>query len=325
MFKGYGTGAMDYIVKPYDPVILLSKVLAFLQLHRQRAEIQRQTNRLEQLVGERTAELQRVNDRLLREISERRRAEDEVRQLNDGLERLVAERTRQLEAVNKELEAFAYSVSHDLRAPLRAVEGFSQALLEDYQAALDARGKDYLQRASGEARRMARLIEDLLVLSRVTRAEMSLERVDLSALALEVVEMLRRGDPSRRVGVEVQDGLVARADPRLLRQLLENLLGNAWKFTSRREEARIEFGAEGPAGAETFFVRDNGAGFDMEYAGKLFAPFQRLHAMTEFPGTGVGLSTVQRIVTRHGGRAWAEGAPGEGATFYFTLAPPEER
>lgn len=319
MFKGYGLGAMDYIVKPYDPIILLSKVLAFLELHRQRAEIQRQSSHLEDLVGERTAQLERVNERLMQEIAERKRAEDEVRKLNDDLEILVAERTRQLEAVNKELEAFAYSVSHDLRAPLRAVEGFSQALLEDYQSALDDKGKDYLLRVSAEARRMAQLIQDLLVLSRVTRAEMSFQPVDFSALAMTVVEMLRRGEPSRQVEVNLAPGLATRGDPRLLRQVLENLLGNAWKFTSRTDGAWIEFGSERKDGLETYFVRDNGAGFDMEYANKLFVPFQRLHGMTEFPGTGVGLSTVQRIVARHGGRAWAEGAVGQGATFYFTL------
>ena len=319
MFKGYGIGAMDYIVKPYDPVVLLSKVLAFLELHRQRAEIQRQTNHLEEVVSERTVALKLMNDRLMQEIADRTRAEDAVRKLNDDLEALVAERTRQLKAVNKELEAFAYSVSHDLRAPLRAVEGFSQALLEDYRDALDAQGKDYLQRVSSEARRMAQLIQDLLVLSRVTRAEMNLQPVDLTALAMDVLEMLRSGEPSRQVQVQVAEGLAACGDPQLLRQVLENLLGNAWKFTSHREQARIEVGSEQRDGTETFWIRDNGAGFDMDYSEKLFVPFLRLHGMTEFPGTGVGLSTVQRIIARHGGRVWADAAVDQGATFYFTL------
>lgn len=319
MFKGYGIGAMDYIVKPYDPVVLLSKVLAFLELHRQRAEIQRQTNHLEEVVSERTVALKLMNDRLMQEIADRTRAEDAVRKLNDDLEALVAERTRQLKAVNKELEAFAYSVSHDLRAPLRAVEGFSQALLEDYRDALDAQGKDYLQRVSSEARRMAQLIQDLLVLSRVTRAELNLQPVDLTALAMDVLEMLRSGEPSRQVQVQVAEGLAACGDPQLLRQVLENLLGNAWKFTSHREQARIEVGSEQRDGTETFWIRDNGAGFDMDYSEKLFVPFLRLHGMTEFPGTGVGLSTVQRIIARHGGRVWADAAVDQGATFYFTL------
>jgi len=319
MFKGYGIGAMDYIVKPYDPVVLLSKVLAFLELHRQRAEIQRQTNHLEEVVSERTVALKLMNDRLMQEIADRTRAEDEVRKLNDDLEALVAERTRQLKAVNKELEAFAYSVSHDLRAPLRAVEGFSQALLEDYTDALDAQGKDYLKRVSSEARRMAQLIQDLLILSRVTRAEMNLQPVDLTALATDIFEMLRSGEPSRQVQVHVAPGLAAHGDPRLLRQVLENLLGNAWKFTSNRQDARVDFGSEARDGSQTFWVRDNGAGFDMEYADKLFTPFLRLHGMTEFPGTGVGLSTVQRIIARHGGQIWADAAVDQGATFYFTL------
>lgn len=324
MFKGYGIGAMDYIVKPYDPIVLLSKVLAFLELDRQRAEIQRQRTHLEDIVFDRTRELNQVNEKLLQEISDRKRAEEEVRKLNDDLELLVNRRTAQLEAVNKELEAFAYSVSHDLRAPLRAIEGFSQALLEDYQAALDEQGKDYLQRVSGEARRMAQLIQDLLVLSRVTRAEMSFQPVDLSSLALNVVEMLRQGDPSHHVDVSVAKGLTADGDPHLLRQVLDNLLGNAWKFTVRTENARIELASQNLEENDTYFVRDNGAGFDMAYADKLFSPFQRLHGMTEFPGTGIGLSTVQRIITRHGGRVWAEGAVGRGATFYFTLGDKTE-
>ena len=319
MFKGYGIGAVDYIVKPYDPVILLSKILAFLELDQQRTEVQRQRNHLEEIVGERTVELRRVNDKLLAEIAERKKAEQEVHQLNQELERLVARRTAQLEAANQELEAFAYSVSHDLRAPLRAVEGFSQALLEDYRSALDDQGRDFLQRVSGEARRMAQLIQDLLLLSRVTRAEMDFQPIDLSALAEEVIAELRRREPARRVAVEVAPGLAAQGDARLLRQALENLLGNAWKFTGRRREARIEVGAAPQQGGLCFFVRDNGAGFDMAYADKLFVPFQRLHRMDEFTGTGVGLSTVQRIIARHGGRIWADSAPEAGTTFCFTL------
>jgi light-regulated signal transduction histidine kinase (bacteriophytochrome) len=310
---------VDYIVKPYDHVVLLSKVLAFLELDRRRMEIEERSRRLEEVVDERTGELRRVNERLVREIADRKNAEQEVRDLNEHLEELVRQRTAQLETVNTELEAFAYSVSHDLRAPLRAVEGFSQALLEDYADVLDDQGRDYLGRVSTEARRMAALIHDLLVLSRVTRATMSWEHVDLGATALRVVDGLRAGGEERSVDVRVEDGLEARGDPRLLGQAMENLVGNAWKFTSRTEGARIEVGSETRGGEHVYFVRDNGAGFDMEYAGKLFTPFQRLHAMHEFSGTGVGLSIVQRIVRRHGGRVWAEGVEGEGATFFFTL------
>lgn len=319
MFKGYDIGAVDYIVKPYDPVVLLSKVLAFLELDRQRSEIQDRKNRLEEIVEERTLELTRLNAQLRREISERKRAEAEVRKLNDGLEILVGRRTAQLEAVNKELEAFAYSVSHDLRAPLRAVEGFSRALTENYEAVLDKQGKDYLNKVSGEAGRMNRLIQDLLNLSRITRTEMRFQTVDLTGLTLDIVDMLQQGEPSRRVAVAIAEDLRTHGDPNLLRQLFENLLGNAWKFTGRREDAEIEVGSFKREGHDVYFVRDNGAGFNMEYADKLFVPFQRLHGTAEFSGTGVGLSTVQRIVTRHGGRVWAEGTEGRGAAFFFTI------
>ena len=226
----------------------------------------------------------------------------------------------QLAAVNQELEAFAYSVSHDLRAPLRAIEGFGQALLEDCLEQLDAQGRDYLQRVCGEARRMAQLIDDLLLLSRVTRAELHLEPVDLSALAADIVARLRQAEPERQVDIEIEPDLRATGDARLLGQALDNLLGNAWKFTGRRDRARIRFGRQD----EAFAVQDNGAGFDMRYADKLFTPFQRLHAMDEFPGTGVGLSTVQRIVARHGGRLWCKGELDAGASFYFTLGGGEE-
>jgi light-regulated signal transduction histidine kinase (bacteriophytochrome) len=229
-------------------------------------------------------------------------------------------RTLELQTANKELEAFCFSVSHDLRAPLRSIDGFSDVLLKEYQDKLDEQGQRYLQRVRSATLRMGQLIDDLLGLSRVTRTEMRREDVDLTAAAREVVIELRRLEPERNVEVTIAEGLAAQGDPQLLRQVLENLLGNAWKYTSKQAAARIEIGScRGRNGRPAFFVRDNGAGFDMSYANKLFGVFQRLHSPSEFPGTGVGLATVQRIVQRHGGEVWAEGSVGLGATFYFTL------
>ena len=245
----------------------------------------------------------------------------QVQEANQRLEARVAERTARLEAANKELEAFSYSVSHDLRTPLRSIAGFSQALLEDAGDRLDPKGQDYLQRVRGAAQRMGELIDDLLHLSRVGRAELRRNRVDLSEIGHAVATELRKTHPDRRVDVDVQDGLVAMADRRLMQIVLENLLGNAWKFTANVDPARILFGSQHSGGDAVYFIRDNGAGFDMTYADKLFRPFQRLHTAADFAGTGIGLATVHRIVDRHGGRVWAEGAVGAGATVYFTLPP----
>lgn len=235
------------------------------------------------------------------------------------LERRVAERTAELQEANRELESFSYSVSHDLRAPLRSIDGFSQALLEDHAEVLPAKGRDYLGRIRDSAQRMGELIDDLLQLSRVSRAEVRRARVDITTLARSVLTELEKTEPSRHVDVDVQEGLVAQADSRLLRIVLENLLGNAWKFTAKAVHPKIEFRASVESGELVYHVRDNGAGFDMAYANKLFGPFQRLHLERDFPGTGIGLATVQRIIRRHGGRVWAEGEVGRGATLSFTL------
>lgn len=257
-------------------------------------------------------------------LQARRRAwaEAQLRRLNRELESRIAQRTAQLEVANKELEAFAYSVSHDLRAPLRGIDGFSQALMEDYGDQLDASGRHYLSRVRAGTQRMGLLIDDLLRLSRVSRAQMERTPIDLTAMARGVLEELRQQDPGRAVDIEVAEGLSATGDPQLIRVVMDNLLGNAWKYTGKRERARIQVGSCGADGEVAFFVKDDGAGFDMAYAHKLFGVFQRLHGAEEFPGTGIGLATVSRIVHRHGGRIWAEGEPEKGATFYFTL--PEE-
>ncbi|NZA27572.1 CHASE domain-containing protein [Luteimonas sp. SJ-92] len=254
------------------------------------------------------------------DVSERLRAEAQVHALNRTLELRVAARTRELRQANQELESFAYSVSHDLRAPLRTIDGFGRMLAERFGNALDDSGHDYLRRIRAATARMDGLIDALLKMSRLSRAELKRVPVDLSRMAEEIVAELRQADPGREVEVVVAPGLQAEGDAALLRNLLENLLGNAWKFTAGATPARLEFGADPHAeGGQRFFVRDNGAGFAQEYADKLFRPFQRLHGQEEFPGHGIGLASVKRIVDRHGGEVHGEGRPGQGACFRFTL------
>jgi signal transduction histidine kinase len=280
MGRGYDLGAVDFVFAPVVPAILRAKVSVFVELYK---------------------------------------AQQELRRYRTQLERLVQERTTALTAINRELEAFSYSVSHDLRAPLLSFDGLNQSLLKDYGDSLDPRAKDYLQRMRRASERMTSVFDGLQTLFRLTSGEIHRETTDISAMAAEIVEEMRAADPNRKVDVSVGEGLTAFGDPRLLRILMTNLISNAWKFTSKEPAARVEIGAEIVDGDTRLFVRDNGVGFDMIYAHKLFGAFQRLHSQSDFPGVGIGLATVRRIVNRHGGRAWAEGAVGEGATFYFVL------
>jgi two-component system, NtrC family, sensor kinase len=311
MIQGLGAGADDYIAKSGDLDLVRARV---------RAQIRRK-----QFEDEHRA----VREQLLRAEYEANQARTalEVAQTRAALSEQLESKNTELEIKNEELESFSYSVAHDLRAPLRSIDGFSLALLEECGDKLDQAGKEYLQYVRQSTQHMARLIDDLLALSRVTRSALECAETDVSSIARGVAARLAKGCPDRRVDVIVADELVANCDHRLLTIVFENLIGNAWKFTGKRADARIEIGAiEGTkaikatrAGPRTYFVRDNGAGFDMSYASKLFGVFQRLHSVAEFEGTGIGLATVQRIVRRHGGRIWAEGAVGRGATFYFTL------
>jgi len=257
--------------------------------------------------------------KVARDITSRVRAEHEIRRLNTDLEQRVIKRTGELEAANKELESFSYSVSHDLRAPLRTIHGFSRILSKNLAGQLDDEARDNLERICAAAKHMSQLIDDILKLSKVTRTGLNHESVDLSELARTVIQNLQQAEPDRVVEVIIREGLVVQGDAHLLQVLLDNLLGNAWKFTGKCTAPRIELGVTEQEGEPCFFVRDNGAGYDVSFATKLFGAFQRLHGTDEFPGTGIGLATVQRVVNRHGGRVWSVGEVDQGATFYFTL------
>jgi DNA-binding response OmpR family regulator len=299
MIEGLAAGADDYISKSGEFEVLRARVRA--QLRRKQFEDETRSIREELL----RKELEAAEAQAAREIAETRAA-------------LMQE----LERKNEELEAFSYSVAHDLRAPLRGIDGFSEALLQDFGEELMPQARHYLHRVRASAERMRELIDDLLQLSRVGRADLSRARINLSEIATQVFAELQRADPDRRVVGQIEEGLTTDADSHLMRVAMENLLGNAWKFTSKVDPGEIHVGAFEHERGASFFVRDNGAGFNMEYAEKLFRPFQRLHRERDFPGTGIGLATVHRVIDRHGGRVWAESSVGRGATFYFTIPPP---
>ena len=280
MGRGYDLGAVDFVFAPVVPAILRAKVAVFVELYR---------------------------------------AQQELRRYRSQLEVLVEERTTALTAINRELEAFSYSVSNDLRAPLLAFDGLSQALLDEYGTKLDKKAKDYLQRMRRASQRMASVFEGLQSLFRLTSGEIHREPLDITALAKDVTAEIRAEDPARKVRVEIAEGMTASGDKRLVRILLANLLNNAWKFTGPETAPKIQVGTEIVDGESRVYVRDNGVGFDMIYVHRLFGAFQRLHSQSDFEGAGIGLATARRIINRHGGRIWAEGAVGEGATFYFVL------
>ena len=316
-------GADLFLVKPQETHVFLHEIADLLDRHQLEnkppavAEIDddsfyRQYNvRLVHKLEDKLAEIEQKNRQLAAK-------EAALREANEALERRVAERTAELTQLNQELSAFNYSVSHDLRSPLFHAGGFAEALLEDNWDQLDEQGRDYLKRISKATSRMADMIDALLQLSRLSQGEFKRQSVDLGALAEAELARLREQDPGREVEISIAPGLEVYGDSRLLEILIDNLVGNAWKYTSQRHPARIEEGELEQEGERVFFVRDNGVGFDMRYVDRLFGPFQRLHG-EEFEGIGIGLATVRRIINCHGGRVWAEAAPGEGATFYFTL------
>ncbi len=317
-------GKIEYIIHRVEDVtkFVMQKQTRDIQ-EKPTSEMLEKMERMESEIFIRTLELQELNQNLRKANDELEKRETDLQESQQKVQKLNADlilRATQLESANKELESFSYSVSHDLRAPLRSIDGFSQALLEDYEDTLDEQGKGYLHRVRAASQRMAQLIDDLLNLSRVSRAEMTNEKVNLSEIARGIAQELQRTEPGRRVIFNIAEGITVEGDARLLRVVLDNLLGNAWKYTSKREHATIEFGGMNDSEIVSYFVRDNGAGFDMAYSNKLFGAFQRLHGTDEFPGTGVGLATVQRIIHRHGGKVWAEAENEKGATFYFTIS-----
>jgi two-component system sensor histidine kinase/response regulator len=311
IIQGLESGADNFITKPYEAANLLARIRSMLANRRMRSEGQHADGVEIFFLGKKfviSSDKEQILDLLISTFEDTVRTNRELQQSQAALA-----------SANRELESFSYTVSHDLRAPLRSISGFSQALVEDEAERLDQRGHDYLQRIQAATTRMSQLIDDLLSLARVSRGDLQRGSVNLGEIARACAEVLQQSESARPVEWVIPADLRDDADPRLIKIVFENLLGNAWKFTRKRSGARIEVGRRGENGQRTYFVRDNGAGFDMIHAEKLFAPFQRLHTAAEFEGTGVGLATVQRIIHRHGGRIWAEGIPGEGATFFFTL------
>ena len=310
MFRGYGLGAVDFLFKPIVPDILRTKVKVFANLFTMRQEIETNARRINA-----------INQQLEQEILERSRAQAEVMKLN----RFLEEKIRELDLSNKELESFSYSVSHDLRAPLRSIDGFSLMLLEEYTEKLDETEKGYLHRIRAASRRLEQIIDDLLRLSRIMRNDMRIEPIDLSGLVRSISGAFQDASPNRKVELIAAPNVMVMADANLIQLAMENLVDNAWKYTSQKTNAQIEFGVDSRGTELTkqktlCFIKDNGAGFDMSLSDKLFAPFQRLHPESQFTGTGIGLAIVQRIIHRHGGSIRAEAEVGKGATFYFTLS-----
>ena len=304
-FQGYSVGAVDYITKPFNPNTLLSKVGVFVELFQKEKQLREQTEKLHR------AEMDALE--LKQRERERELEQEKIRAVNRLLEEKVRERTA-------ELEAFCYSVSHDLRAPLRGIHASTSILAQELGSDVNEERRKALERVKQSAKKMDELISALLSLSRITRSEIHTTSVDVTRLAEAVVEDIRSADPGRTVSVEIHPDMVANGDPVLLRNMLYNLIGNAWKFTAGQSEGRITIGVSSPVdGRQIFYVKDNGVGFDQHYVHKLFQPFERLHSAESYPGSGVGLATVLRIVRKHGGNVWAEGEEGKGAQFFFTL------
>jgi two-component system, sensor histidine kinase and response regulator len=324
--RGYSLGAVDYILTPVLPDVLRTKVSVFVELYKKNQQLKRQAEGLRQAhdeleirVKNRTFQLAVANESLQKEIAERQRAEESIRYINAALEQRVSDRTAELAATNRELEAFTYSVAHDLQAPLRNIQSYIQLLQADWAEKLPPETRPYLERIAARTKHMAQLISGLLNLSMIGKQGLKMQPVELKGIVDEVVALLKVEKPDRHIQWKIQDLPAAACDPGLIKQVFTNVLSNAVKYTQPRADAAIEVGQMQVDGETTIYVRDNGVGFNMKYADKLFGVFQRLHSITEFEGTGIGLATVERILRKHGGRIWVEAEEKKGATFYFTI------